>query len=1410
MKTNRISLLAVLMLTVSGLWAVPDGFYDATAHGADPTGVSDSTAALQAAINHCRDNQLALWLPGGRYTVSARLEVDQPDDDGDYPLVLVGSTVDPDNRATIVLAPNAAGFGDPDNRRAVLHYFNLGTADDEGGNTNLYNQAIIGVDFEIGAGNAGAVALRMQGAEGCTIQDVHIDLTGGGHTGIWGIPASGGATHGVSVTGGRIGIDTRKPSLDGGGSQPQPVVTGSTFVGQSDYAVYATSRGSLVLVGCVIERSGPGAAIALMRHWQGQPFDASVQLVDCVVRFTEANPGNYLIEHTGSKDRSFVLDNTYLHRVTEINAGGLSANANGWQYYRHLAVQNLPSSRSWGQPAEPPMLDGSTVTSPYVVTTANQAPPIDLQSRHQWPDDFPTWETPGVVNVKTLGVVGDGSTDDWAALQAAINSHEILFFPKGVYRVSAPLDLRADSKLIGIHHSQSAIFALSTLANRFGGATEAGGDLPILRTADTANAETFLAFLHVRRKFPLDAHDPTPPGNYAIEWRCAGKSLTRLVKIEAHADDYIRPDLVAQHHYGLDPDTIDENHPQQSFGPGQYAWSNAEPTVQVRGNGGGRWFSMWLHGRHAMREDTPILRVEGTTQPLHFYHLHLQQQDSQNHAEFINTENVTVYGTKGEIKGTMVYVENSHNFRLFGHSGMSSPDVDYFPPHLFRFVECDNFQISGIGDTINEGDTARWTGTAYDRWVHSPVTSFHAIQDFKTGRTEVQTAPGVRPILYLRGQTEPLSPIQIDPIAVIQHPPNGLQVEQGVALELLGQAIDANGDDVAASGQWASSLDGPLGTGAELTVNTLSLGDHVISFTVELPGLTLSDSVTIHIIPAEAPTITADPASAVVSRGDATTLSVSASGSGLTYQWFEGLSGNTDSPVSGATAASFTTPSLYATTAFWVRVSNYGGSADSATATVTVNDPPQLTITAPLPGARVGIGQSLTLSATATDTEDGDISVATVWTSDLDGEIGIGASLERSYLSVGIHMITASVTDSGGRTASATTTLEVRPLALFYQAFQGEADPSAYTGSDPHLFDYIGTVTDPTKNRATLSVEDGRFRNTIAYTDDGNTTQLSAARLTRLTNLPFESNFAIIEFSARLAPAAWPASDTGYVGFTIGQSFRSGPYSPTTGTDNGPAFATLTIQARGGAEADTFRTTGAGGNSTNFTVTPTDGVYAFDVVIAANAGSDAQTFPSPTGSHTLQPGSVSVWINGALHIDNTTENLTAANLEDFSFSTGSGSAIGYASGAPYNGFYEIDDIFLATLSGFDHFLVWAAGYGLSGSDALYTADPENDGIQNLHEYALGGLPTISSSSCLPTIGSTSQGSDITLSLTFHRIADPQLTYEVWASEDLLNWGSLPIWSSSATQNVEGAVTVTDSTQLQYAVPRFLRLKVTRP
>ncbi|MBN2271395.1 MAG: Ig-like domain-containing protein [Sedimentisphaerales bacterium] len=106
-------------------------------------------------------------------------------------------------------------------------------------------------------------------------------------------------------------------------------------------------------------------------------------------------------------------------------------------------------------------------------------------------------------------------------------------------------------------------------------------------------------------------------------------------------------------------------------------------------------------------------------------------------------------------------------------------------------------------------------------------------------------------------------------------------------------------------------------------------------------------------------------------------------------------------------------------------LSRFGVTVDDGQ-TPTQNDPPTVSITSPADGSTFESGAVISFEGTAYDTEDGDLTANLVWTSDRDGMIGTGGSFS-AILSDGNHIITASVTDSGGKTTSGSWSITVIP-----------------------------------------------------------------------------------------------------------------------------------------------------------------------------------------------------------------------------------------------------------------------------------------------------------------------------------------------------------------------------------------------
>jgi subtilisin-like proprotein convertase family protein len=110
------------------------------------------------------------------------------------------------------------------------------------------------------------------------------------------------------------------------------------------------------------------------------------------------------------------------------------------------------------------------------------------------------------------------------------------------------------------------------------------------------------------------------------------------------------------------------------------------------------------------------------------------------------------------------------------------------------------------------------------------------------------------------------------------------------------------------------------------------------------------------------------------------------------------------------------------------------GTLDSWTLTIggipagPVNQAPTVTITAPADSSTFTEGESVTFTGTADDPESSNISGVIVWDSNIDGNIGTGASVTTSALSAGIQIIKAEATDSDGKSGSDSITVTVNEL----------------------------------------------------------------------------------------------------------------------------------------------------------------------------------------------------------------------------------------------------------------------------------------------------------------------------------------------------------------------------------------------
>ena len=281
---------------------------------ADPTGQTDATGIIQQALNDARDTRSVCYLPEGRYLVSGTIEGVQGIIDWDhwpygdplivnpylseasfeYPNVIMGTRGA--GRAVIVLADEAPGFGDAENPRPVLYFWArahraVEEDPDRPAPSISFNQKIMNLDFDLGKGNPGAIAIDHRAAEGSTVEDVSIMATGA-FAGIRNAPGSGGSMHGIRVTGGRYGLFMT-------GTQPAPLVSDLELTGQTEFAILFNARGPLTIVGARIRGAGIKGLPAYFN------YDGALNLVDVSIELENRT-------RAIAVSRSVVLDNVWI------------------------------------------------------------------------------------------------------------------------------------------------------------------------------------------------------------------------------------------------------------------------------------------------------------------------------------------------------------------------------------------------------------------------------------------------------------------------------------------------------------------------------------------------------------------------------------------------------------------------------------------------------------------------------------------------------------------------------------------------------------------------------------------------------------------------------------------------------------------------------------------------------------------------------------------------------------------------------------------------------------------------------------------------------------------------------------------------------------------------------------------
>ncbi len=287
-------------------------------------------------------------------------------------------------------------------------------------NSGTFYSAMSNIDFEIGNGNPAAVGIRFHVAQHAFL--THMDFHIG--SGLAALYQVGNEAEDLHFYSGRYAILSEKTS-----PAWQFTLLDSTFEGQRESAIREHEAG-LTLV----RDSFRDLATAIDIDPQ---YSDQLWVKDC--RFENISKAAVVISNEKSPLTEIGFVDAVLQNVPTfaiLRESGNSVTGKGSVYQIHEFNYGLivPAIGSMGEIGM--RFEASALRSmpPALSPAIRPLPGVD-----EW------------VNVHTLGVAGDGKTDDTAAIRKAIQLHRVLYFPSGQYLVRDTLELKPDTVLIGLH-----------------------------------------------------------------------------------------------------------------------------------------------------------------------------------------------------------------------------------------------------------------------------------------------------------------------------------------------------------------------------------------------------------------------------------------------------------------------------------------------------------------------------------------------------------------------------------------------------------------------------------------------------------------------------------------------------------------------------------------------------------------------------------------------------------------------------------------------------------------------------------------------------------------------------------------------------------------------------------------------
>jgi sugar lactone lactonase YvrE len=710
-------------------------------------GIADDSAAIQAAIDKAASKlwEGIVFIPSGRYRLTRTIYV--------WAGVRVygyGST-----RPVFVLADNTPGYQEDIGLMVMFTGFKPSPAGKGKGGGGFgpfrvpfpppgrvppndtigdahpatFYSAMSNVDFEIGKGNPAAVAIRAHYSQHSFLRNMDFHIG----SGLAALTEIGNEAENLRFYGGTYGILTGKPS-----AAWQFTLIDSVFEGQSKAAIREHEAGLTLIRDSF--RSMP-TAVEIDPEYYDQLW-----IKDC--RFENISGPAIIISNEKSPLVEIGVEDAVLNDVpvfARFRQSGKVVNGKG-KYYRiddfnyGLIVPDLGTTGEMGM--------------------IYRAKPLDEMPEPLPPAIKPLPPTGEWVNIRTLGVAGDGAKDDTAAIQKAIEGHRVIYLPSGHYNISDTLKLKPDTVMIGLHPLMTQ-FILPDDTPGFGGV---GTPRPIISTPRGGT--------NILSGFGVFTGGVNPRASGVI-WQAGADSMINDVR------------FLGGHGSG----TWDmHNNNGTADKDLRKRWDGQYPSLWVTDGGGGTFANIWTPNTYAQAG----IYVSNTKTPGHVYQLsnehHVRTEIKLDRVENWDINAAQTEGEAGEsIEAVSIEINSSKNITIANFHGYRVTRSRAPFPAAIRIYNSENIRFRNVHVNAESGVAFCDEDGCHTFLRLSKFPFENSIQDM-TSHLEVRE----REFAVLDIPGDPPVPPPADTSAVLAPGAEVQKLEEGFH-SISGAAIDSSG-----------------------------------------------------------------------------------------------------------------------------------------------------------------------------------------------------------------------------------------------------------------------------------------------------------------------------------------------------------------------------------------------------------------------------------------------------------------------------------------------------------------------------------------------------------------------------------------------------------------------------------------